>query len=169
MAMNEISCISCHNLKLLICQPWSRWEWDSGLPNNRSDSRPKKEKTQETVDRGALCRGNICTNALMHMHIYSLCPKQVANIALQDIEPRSEESADEVSESYGQQESDVLLWLWPMFFNVCSTLPPMVALKLLQHIYFPALCQHHFKETWSGTFPPRFFFHIKPVGYFTLG
>ena len=48
---------------MLICQPWFRWEWDSGLPNNRSDSRPKKEKTQETVDRGALCRGNIYTNA----------------------------------------------------------------------------------------------------------
>ena len=44
----------------------------------------------------------------LHMHIYSLCPKQVSNIALQDIEPRSEESADEVSESYGQQESDVM-------------------------------------------------------------
>ena len=43
-----------------------------------------------------------------HAYLQSLS-KQVSNIALQDIEPRSEESADEVSESYGQQESDVLL------------------------------------------------------------
>ena len=155
---------------MLICQSWSRWEWDSGLPNNRSDSRPKKEKTQETVDRGALCRGNICTNAqctcifivsvqIGIKHCFAGYWTQIWRIC-----------------RWGKwilwptgKWCYVLLWLWPMSFNVCSTLPPMVALELLQHIYFPALCQHHFKKTWSGTFPPRFFFHIKPVGYFTLG